>query len=230
MNMDDMIGRVMDSIRKDTVLIVMSDHGFKSFRRGVNLNSWLYRNGFLAVKQKPTGAQWYQDVDWTKTQAYAVGIGGIYLNLKGREAQGIVQPGEEAESIKEKIIQGLRGLRDDAHKAPAVAEVYDTKKIYKGPYVPEAPDLLVGFKVGYRASWNCATGEVNDQIFEDNVKSWSGDHCMNPPDVPGIFFCNRKLQADKVNIMDIGPTVLDLFGVPVPPYCDGKPLMPDGSP
>ena len=79
--------------------------------------------------------------------------------------------------------------------APAVAEVYDCKEMYKGPYVGDAPDLLVGFHVGYRISWSCATGVVSDEIFEDNVKSWSGDHCMNPPDVPGIFFCNRKVEA-----------------------------------
>ncbi len=107
--------------------------------------------------------------------------------------------------------------------------MYDLKELYKGPYVGDAPDLLVGFHVGYRISWSCATGVVSDEIFEDNVKSWSGDHCMNPPDVPGIFFCNRKISVDQINIMDIGPTVLDLFGVSVPPYCDGKPRMPAGA-
>ena len=82
----------------------------------------------------------------------------------------------------------------------------------------------VGFKPGYRVSWTCATGAVTEEVFEDNEKSWSGDHCLNPPDVPGILFCNRKIDADQVSIMDIGPTVLDLFGVPVPDYCDGQPL------
>ena len=88
----------------------------------------------------------------------------------------------------------------------------------------DSQQAFAGFAVGYRASWGCATGVINEQIFEDNTKSWSGDHCMNPPDVPGIFFCNRKLEVDTVNIMDIGPTVLDLFGVPVPAWCDGKPF------
>jgi predicted AlkP superfamily phosphohydrolase/phosphomutase len=227
-NMDDLVGRVMGKIDDDSVLIVMSDHGFKAFKRGVNLNTWLYRNGFLAVKgDSPTGAEWYQDVDWSRTRAYAVGIGGIYLNLEGREAQGIVKPGDDEARIKKEIIEKLRELRDDQGNEPAVAEVYDTRKIYRGPYVREAPDLLVGFNVGYRASWSCATGEVSAELFEDNVKNWSGDHCMNPPDVPGVFFCNRKVEGEAVNIMDVGPTVLDLFGVPVPDYCDGKPVMPE---
>ncbi|MFH1739099.1 MAG: alkaline phosphatase family protein [bacterium] len=227
-NMDALIGRVMAQLKDDTLLIVMSDHGFKAFKRGINLNSWLYKHGYLAVKDKPTGAEWFQDVDWTKTRAYAVGLGGIYLNLAGREGKGIVQKGAEEEALKREIMEKLRGLYDEDEGIDAVRDVYDSKEIYKGPYVSEAPDLIVGFNVGYRASWSCATGVVSDIILEDNEKSWSGDHCVNPVDVPGIFFCNRTIETDRPSIMDIGPTVLDLFGVAIPPYCDGKSLMPVG--
>ncbi|HXV77893.1 MAG TPA: alkaline phosphatase family protein [Candidatus Polarisedimenticolaceae bacterium] len=225
--MDDLVGRVAAAVDDETVLMVMSDHGFKPFKRGVNLNTWLWERGYLALRgDSPTGAQWYQDVDWTKTRAYAVGLGGIYLNLRGREAKGIVEPGEEQARIKREIAAGLRELRDEQVGAPrAVAEVYDTSEIYSGPYVREAPDLFVGFAVGYRASWDCATGEVAPTTIRDNTKSWSGDHCMNPPDVPGVFFCSHALDVPRVNIMDIGPTVLDLFGVEVPAYCDGRPVM-----
>ena len=224
--MDDLVARTMAHVDRDTVLMVMSDHGFKPFRRGVNLNTWLWQNGFLALKDGgPTGAQWYQDVDWSRTQAYAVGLGGIYLNVKGREARGIVEPGEERQRIKREIAAGLRRLRDEPGGAQAVAEVYDTEEIYSGPYVREAPDLFVGFRVGYRASWDCATGEIAAHVVRDNTKSWSGDHCMNPPDVPGIFLANRPLDVSRINIMDIGPTVLDLFGIAVPAYCDGRPVM-----
>ena len=228
--MDELIGRVMAKVPQDSVLMVMSDHGFKPFRRGVNLNSWLWKNGYLVLKDdKPSGEMWYQDVDWSKTRAYAVGLGGIYLNLLGRRARGIVKPGEEEEQLRTEIREKLRGLKDEADGGQAIAEVYDLKQLYSGPYVGDAPDLLAGFAVGWRVSWNCATGIVDEQIFEDNTKSWSGDHCMNPPDVPGIFFCNREVGVDPINIMDIGPTVLDLFGVDVPPYCDGKARMPAGS-
>jgi len=191
--MDDLVGRVMQKMDDDTVLMIMSDHGFKSFRRGVNLNSWLLRHGFLALKEGASGEGWYQGVDWTKTQAYAVGLGGIYLNVKGREAKGVVEPADVPQ-VKAAIQKKLRGLKDEADGSPAIAEVYDTAEIYRGPYVREAPDLFVGVHVGWRASWDCATGVINDVIFEDNTKSWSGDHCINPPDVPGIFLANRTDQ------------------------------------
>lgn len=224
--MDDLVGRTLAAAGDDSVVMVMSDHGFKSFHRGVNLNTWLWQNGYMVLKEnnKPTGAQWYQDIDWSRTRAFAVGLGGIYLNMKGREAKGIVEPGDEERRIKKEIQEKLAVVRDTEKDSPAVAEVYDLHEIYKGPYVREAPDLFVGFKVGWRASWDCAVGVITEHLFEDNTKSWSGDHCMNPPDVPGIFFINRKLGVESISIMDIGPTVLDLLGVPVPPHYDGKPV------
>jgi len=223
--MDDLVGRVAARCDDDTVLMVMSDHGFKPFRRGVNLNTWLWREGFLVLKDRPTGAQWYQDVDWSRSRAYAVGLGGIYLNTRGRRAQGIVEPGADEARLRAEIRARLIGLADDRGGESAVAEVYDCKTMYRGPYVADAPDLLVGFRPGWRVSWNCATGVIDEAVFEDNVKSWSGDHCMNPPDVPGIFFANRKIDGPTIGIMDVGPTVLDLFGVPVPPWCDGRPRL-----
>ena len=229
--MDDLVGRTMERMTDDTVLIVMSDHGFKPFRRSVNLNSWLYTHGFLTLKNGgPTGADMFQDVDWSKTKAYAVGFGGIYLNLAGREAQGTVAPGTEAEEVKQAIQSGLRQLYDEEEQTHPVREVYDSAEVYSGPYVSEAPDLLVGFQPGHRAGWLSVTGGVSDQEIEDNVRPWSGDHNFNPPDVPGMLFCNRKIAATRPGIMDIGPTVLDLFGVSIPAYCDGVSLMPAATP
>jgi len=210
----------------DTVLIVMSDHGFKPFRRSVNLNSWLYKNGFLAVKDRPTGEDMFQDVDWSKTTAYAVGFGGIYLNLAGREAQGIVQPGPEAERIMQRIQDGLCRLYDEAEQVHPVRQVYDAREVYSGPYVAEAPDLIVGFRPGHRVGWISVTGGVSETVIEDNDRYWSGDHNFNPPDVPGMFFSNRKIAGDKPSILDIAPTILDLFGVSIPAQVDGTSLMP----
>jgi predicted AlkP superfamily phosphohydrolase/phosphomutase len=225
--MDEMIGRVMERLGPDDVLMVMSDHGFKNFRRCVNLNTWLWKNGLLALRNDElTGVEWYQDVDWSRTKAYAVGLGGIYLNMKGREEGGIVEPGEEEAAVKKQIIEGLGPVLDPESGESAVAEVYDLTERYKGPYVREAPDLFVGFALGWRASWECATGTITEETFSDNTKSWSGDHCMNPKDVPGIFFINRKIEPERISIMDIAPSVLDLFGVPVPAYCDGKSFLP----
>jgi predicted AlkP superfamily phosphohydrolase/phosphomutase len=227
--MDDLVGRTMTELKDDAMLIVMSDHGFKPFRRGVNLNSWLHENGYLTLKNGRTGSEWLQDVDWSGTRAYAIGLGGIYLNMKGREAKGIVDPGVEENRLKAEIGAKLRALHDAERGSPAIGEVYDCAVEYQGPYAREGPDLFVGFKPGYRASWTNATGVVSEAVIEDNVKSWSGDHCMNPPDVPGILFCNRRIESESPGIMDIGPTVLDMFGLAVPAWCDGKPLMPAKS-
>lgn len=227
--MDDLVGRLLDKVDDETAVFVMSDHGFNAFRRGVNLNSWLHQSGYLTTKAAPTGREWFAEVDWSRTRAYAVGLGGIYLNLKGRESDGIVEPGAEAAALKKEIQTELRDLRDPKDKQAAVGNVYDTGEAYHGPYVQEGPDLIVGFNHGYRVSWSCATAAVTPEVFEDNTKSWSGDHCMNPPDMPGILFSNREIKEPNPSIMDLGPTVLDLFGVPAPAYCDGKSLMPPKS-
>ena len=225
--MDDLVERTIDRLDDDTVLVVMSDHGFKPFRRGVNLNSWLYKQGFLALKDGgPTGADMFQDVDWSKSKAYAVGFGGIYINQAGREAKGTVQPGDETARVKRDIRDRLRQLYDEKEQTHPVREVYDSHEVYSGPYVDEAPDLIVGFKPGHRVGWTSVTGGVSGDEIEDNVRPWSGDHNFNPPDVPGMLFVNRKIAVNNPSIMDIGPTVLDLFGVKVPPPCDGTSLMP----
>ncbi len=223
--MDDMIGKVMKIIDKDDVLMVISDHGFKQFKRGVNLNSWLHKNGYLALKdEKETGADWFKDVDWSNTRAYTFGLSGIYINEKGRESQGTVPAGEK-EELKAELISKLQGLPDDETELVAIKEVYDITKHYDGPYRDNGPDLIIGYNEGYRASWGAAVGRVDPQIFEDNNKSWSGDHCIDPSLVPGVFFCNRNIQDDNPHIKDIAPTVLDLFGVEIPSYMNGKTLV-----
>jgi predicted AlkP superfamily phosphohydrolase/phosphomutase len=225
--MDGLLGRLRSKLDDDTVLIVMSDHGFKPFNIGVQLNTWLLRNGYLALKPGVSEgkADWFADVDWSRTRAYAFGLAGIYLNLKDREEQGIVEPGEEYQNLKAELVKRLSGLEDPATGKVAIVEVFDTEQIYRGPYKTNAPDLLTGYNIGYRASWDSVTGKVGGEVFQPNEKAWSGDHCLDPRLVPGVFFCNRKTGRDNPHITDIGPTVLDLFGVEVPPFMDGKPLL-----
>jgi predicted AlkP superfamily phosphohydrolase/phosphomutase len=224
--MDDLIGRVRESMKERTALIIMSDHGFKPFRRGVNLNSWLYLNGYLKLKEgAEESEEWFKQVDWSKTKAYGLGLAGIYLNLKGRESAGIVQPGDESQKLKKELIEKLSGLKDPEKNQVAINRLIDTEKIYSGPYRDNAPDLIVAYNLGYRASWDSVTGKVNRVVFEDNKKAWSADHCLDPELVPGIFFTNLKFEEKNPSIMDIGPTVLDLFGLEVPKYMDGKTLL-----
>ncbi len=222
--MDGLVGRVMKQLDPQTTLMVLSDHGFKPFRRAVELNRWLQLHGFLAESVDSRTPDLLQRVDWSRTRAYAVGFGGIYLNIAGREAKGIV-PREEAAQLKREIISKLKELRDPGYPGAPISEVYDREQAYKGPYVQDAPDLVVGFSPGYRVAWETVTGGFGEQVISDNTRPWSGDHNMNPPEVPGMFFSNRPIDTPNPSITDIAPTVLDLFGVPVPPHMDGKPIM-----
>jgi predicted AlkP superfamily phosphohydrolase/phosphomutase len=224
--MDAMVGRALKTLDKQDVLLVMSDHGFKSFRRGVNLNSWLLNQGYLMLNNGGNqSAEWFRGVDWTKTKAYALGLGGIYLNLKGREASGIVAPGDEARALKRELIAKLGSLMDEETGCRAINRVYDRDHLYTGPYKDNSPDLIVGYSEGYRASWDGVKGVAGPTVFSDNTKFWSGDHCIDPAIVPGVMFCNKKLAASDACIWDIAPTALDLFGIPIPAHMDGKSLL-----
>ena len=222
--MDELIGRVMKQIDHKTLLMVVSDHGFKSFARCVNLNAWLHQNGYLALKSgKTESGDWFEDVDWSRTRAYTMGLNGLYLNLKGREREGIVEPGADAEALKDELRRKLDGLVDPSSGRIGITGVFDCDSVYAGPYVDNAPDLIVGYGDGFRASWDSVMGKVTAQIFEDNLKAWSGDHCIDPRLVPGVLFCNRKIADEKPGIVDVAPTVLKLFGLPLPGHLDGKP-------
>ena len=223
--MDELVGRTMEKCQDDdTVFMIISDHGFNSFRRGVDLNRWLEQEGYLKVKEEKRGEKYLTSVDWSQTKAFAIGLTGMFLNIKGRESQGIVEEGEEAEKLRDEIQAKLSKLVDPDTGGSAVLNVYNALKVYRGPYKGEAPDLIVGYNKGYRASWETAIGEVTESVFHDNTKAWSGDHCMDPSLVPGVLFCNRKVDTERCRLMDIGPTVLDMFGVDIPGHMDGKKL------
>jgi predicted AlkP superfamily phosphohydrolase/phosphomutase len=221
--MDELIGRVMKQVDDKTLLMVVSDHGFKSFARCVNLNAWLHQNGYLALKSgKAESGDWFEDVDWSRTRAYTMGLNGLYLNLKGREREGIIEPGAQAEALKGELRRQLDGLVDSASGRVGITGVFDCDAVYAGPYVDNAPDLIVGYGDGFRAAWDSVMGKVTSQIFEDNLKAWSGDHCIDPRLVPGVLFSNHKIAEEKPAIVDVAPTILKLFGLGLPGHLDGK--------
>lgn len=230
--MDGLVGRVAAEMDDDAVLIVLSDHGFCDFSRGVNLNTWLRENGYLSAKDGVEAGEYLAGVDWSRTRAYAFGLSGIYINQVGRESQGIV-PASESAKLRQEIVGKLTGLHDAERNRCAIRAVHDCHKKYHGPYVGNGPDLVIGYERGYRASWENAVGKIDGALFHDNDRFWSGDHCVDPELVPGVLFLNRKLPSDsKPSIMDLAPTILQLFGVPLPGYLDGKPLAltrPGGS-
>ena len=223
---DALVGRVMEKLDEGDLLMVLSDHGFDSFRRGVNVNRWLLDNGYLHLKDGFDGTEeWLQGVDWSRTKAYSIGLTGIFLNLEGREESGIVKPGEEEAALKAEIAEKLKGLRDEEAGEIGINEAFDTAQIYSGPYRRNAPDLLVGYNRGYRTSWDCATGVVEAPLFEDNTKAWSGDHCIDPRLVPGVFFCSQPIESESPSLLDIAPTALQLFGLEAPAHMEGSPLF-----
>ncbi len=213
--MDEILGWVMKNIDSSTALIVLSDHGFNSFHRTVHVNSWLRANGFLFLKDDNlrNGGEFFKDVDWSRTKAYALGFGGIYINQRGREGEGIVSSGNEKEQLKKEISDELYQWRDSAEQRLIVKRVYTSEEIFNGPCINDAPDLFIGFNEGYRASWQTALGAVPESVIEDNLKPWSGDHLFDPSVVPGIFLVNQKLNIDKVNIVDIKSVILQLLGI-----------------
>jgi predicted AlkP superfamily phosphohydrolase/phosphomutase len=220
--MDALVGRAIEAAGKDSLMLVLSDHGFQSFQRGVSVNNWLHQNGYLALKDGQKGGDWFANVDWERTRAYALGLNGIFLNQKGRERSGIVNEGKEARDLRRELCEKLHGLEDAQSGRVAITQVHDRSVAYSGPYVENAPDVIVGFGEGYRVSWDSAQGRVTEKIFEDNTKAWSGDHCVDADLVPGVLFSNWKIAAENPAIVDVAPTILDVFGMPTPPHMDGK--------
>jgi predicted AlkP superfamily phosphohydrolase/phosphomutase len=222
---DVLVGKMSKYVDSETVLFVLSDHGFASFERGCDLNAWLRDNGYLFLKPGCTGEKGYlREIDWTRTRAYTFGLAGIYVNQQGRESQGIVTK-EEAAVLKKELAAKLSGLRDEERDRLAVRKAWTSDSLYTGPYLSAAPDIIVGFADGYRASWDAAVGKVTSRVFSDNTKAWSGDHCIDPHLVPGVIFANRKILAENPGIEDLAPTALELFGIKPPPYMEGKSLF-----
>jgi predicted AlkP superfamily phosphohydrolase/phosphomutase len=229
--MDVLVGEVLDRMTERDVLIVMSDHGFTPFRRGVNVNTWLLENGYLTLKNgQTTGGPWFADVDWSRTKAYCLGLTGLFINRKGREGQGIVTDGAEVKELKRELIGKMNGLVDAERGEMAIREVIDSASRFSGPYLDNGPDLLLGYNHGYRTSWDCAMGATTATVFEDNTRRWSGDHCIDPRLVPGVFFSNRSIDGHQPDIRDVAPTVLSLFGIEVPRYMAGTVLMKETEP
>lgn len=241
--MDALVGEAMAAIGPRTALIVCSDHGFASFRRGVNYNTWLVKNGLMTLREPAVAGQtlenlfdkgklgeFFKYVDWSRTKAYAMGLGNIYINLLGREPKGSVAPGREYEEVRDAIVKGLEALVDPETGEKPVRRVYAREEIYSKFDPRVIPDLRAANADHYRVGWQTSLGEVPPDVFETNLKAWSGDHCSNDPEVvPGVLFANLRLDASAPFIGDIHPTVLELLGVTPAPGLDGRSLVANGS-
>jgi predicted AlkP superfamily phosphohydrolase/phosphomutase len=236
-DMDRIVGEVLQK-RPEATLMVVSDHGFASFRRGMNYNTWLAKNGFMTLTGEQVGRKnledlfdqgnFFTNVDWSKTRAYALGLGQIYINLKGREEKGIVNPGAEYQQVVQQIKQGLEAFVDEETGEKPVAHVFTRDEAYEGVYDPVLiPDMIPSNSEGYRVGWQDSLGGIAKTIVEPNSEVWSGDHCsVYPPLVQGILFSSVRLNTGNGAYMgDVMPTILAMYGVKPTTNLDGKSLL-----
>lgn len=219
---DAVVGRLLPKLGKRDLLLVLSDHGFTTFTRCINVNAWLRDNGYL-VEREPGGAgDMLSNIEWSQTRAYSFGLTGIYLNMAGRESQGIVAAGEEARQLAAEIVAKLEGLHDEGR--PVVKRLYQATEVYSGPYMKMAPDIICGWHSGFRHSWETAVGRTDGPVFADNPSHWCADHCVDRGEVPGVLFSNYKmdLPVRGAHLLDITPTLLSLWGLDLPKYLDGE--------
>ena len=212
---DQVLGEVLPHLDDRTTLLVLSDHGFAPYYRSFNLNTWLLNHGYIKLKNNssPAANEPFANVDWTQTRAYALGLNGLYLNLRGREGNGIVEPGTEADRLLAELRARLLAVQDPASKQQVITRVDLASEAYQGPYARSGPDMLVGYNRGYRAGWQTILGSFPPEELEDNSNPWSGDHCMDYTLVPGVLLSNRKIVAKTPALTDIAPTILAEFGI-----------------
>jgi predicted AlkP superfamily phosphohydrolase/phosphomutase len=222
--MDDALAKLLEKVDAQTTLIVLSDHGFAPFYRAFHLNSWLRAQGYVALLDFSQG-EMLQNVDWKNTRAYATGFNLLYLNLQGREKEGIVAPGTEQQGLLVELTTRLLALRDPKNGEPVVTRVDPGADVYPGAAAGKVPDLVVGYNRGYRASWETALGKFPREILRDNTEKWSGDHLIAAEWVPGVFLSNRKVVSAKPSLLDIAPTVLAEFGIAKPENMKGISLL-----
>jgi len=213
--MDRVLARTMDRTGPDTTLIVMSDHGFNPFRRGFNLNTWLKESGYhkLIDDRRQTETSLFENTDWSRSRVYGIGLNGLYVNERGREKQGIVAAGAEKDNLVREIVRKLEEIIDPATGERAILKAYVAKDVYQGPYVDQAPDIVLGFNRGIRISWQSPLGSFPKEIFENNTQKWSGDHMSAAEVIPGILLANREIVSESPALFDLTATILDTFGI-----------------
>ena len=216
--MDGVIGELLKRYGDSSHIIVMSDHGFCNFRRQFNINTWLRDNGYLSP---PGCTSVLEDVEWRATRAYALGINSVYLNLKGREKYGVVEPGREQDQLLEELVHKLEEVCDtDGNRI--IRKVYRSDRIYRGDALRYAPDLIIGYHRDYRCSWKSCLGDITKELLLDNDSAWAADHCMDAYEIPGVLFSNRLIIEENPTLCDIAPSILTEFGLSIPSCMTGK--------
>jgi len=225
--MDRALDAALKKADKDTVVLVMSDHGFNTFRRGFNLNTWLLREGYHRLKRpwKQEESALFDNSDWTKSRAYGVGLNSLYINEKGREGEGIVAPGADKDNLVREMARKLEAVTDPLTGERPILRAFIARETYRGANLASAPDIVLGFNRGYRISWQSPLGGFPREIIENNTQRWSGDHMSAPDLLPGIAFSTRKFTADSPALEDLTASVLGVFGVERPKDMIGRNVL-----
>jgi predicted AlkP superfamily phosphohydrolase/phosphomutase len=214
---DRAIGMAMDHMDGRTVLLALSDHGFAPFRRAFNLNSWLAAEGYATLGDPYSRDQdMYAAADWSSTSAYGLGLNGLYINLRGREKDGVVPPAEK-EALSEELAARLEAVTDPATGRRVVRRAYLTDRVFGPDQPPWAPDIIVGYANGYRASWETTLGSYPREVITDNLDPWSGTHCTSPAVVPGTLLSSVPLALSDPTLMDMGSSICGLMGTSTRP-------------
>ncbi|MBY0496803.1 MAG: alkaline phosphatase family protein [Cyanobacteria bacterium] len=213
--LDRIVGDTLAALGGGDTLIVLSDHGFAPWRRKFHLNTWLKEEGFLTLANpaREDDPGFFGNVDWSRTRAYGVGLNGLYINVRGRERTGVVAP-EERARVRDQIAARLLATIDPATRQPAVTKVYTREDVYTDAgYFDRAPDLVIGYARGTRASDESALGGIAKTVFADNMDPWSGDHCMDHETVPGVLLSSRRLRRLAPSLDKVAAAVLAEFGI-----------------
>jgi predicted AlkP superfamily phosphohydrolase/phosphomutase len=225
--MDRALDLALRKADKDTVVLVLSDHGFNTFRRGFNLNTWLLQQGYHRLKRpwKQEESAYFDNTDWAKTRAYGMGLNSLYINEKGREGEGTVAAGPDKDNLVREIAAKLEALTDPKTGEHPVLKAFVAKDTYRGRNLELAPDIVLGFNRGYRISWQSPLGGFPKDVIQDNTQKWSGDHMSAPDVLPGIAFSNRKFTAEAPALHDLTASVLGAFGVEKPKDMIGRDVL-----
>lgn len=224
-HMDEALARVLGKVDNRTTFFIVSDHGFAPFYREFNLNTWLLENGYLHLIDpgRREETEFLDNVDWARTRAYGLGLNAVYVNLRGREPGGVVEPGE-APRLVDELAAKLESFRDPGTGARVLVRAYKARASYRGAQAANAPELVLGFVPGYRLGDDSATGEFPREITKTREDKWSADHCIDPNHVPGVLLCNREVTKTPPTLRDLAPTILKIFGLTPPPEMTGRPL------
>jgi predicted AlkP superfamily phosphohydrolase/phosphomutase len=217
--MDAVVGDLLKRYGDGAHIMVMSDHGFSNFARQFNLNTWLRDNGYLGSPDSTSIMD--RGFEWSKSRAFGLGINSLYLNLKGRERYGTVEPGPEREGLLEELARKLMAFRDRDGRQ-VIRAVHRADRVYAGAALRYSPDLIIGYSRDFRASWKTVLGDMTDEVMLDNESAWSADHCMDASEVPGVLFSNRPIAAPNPALADLAPSILTGFGLEIPSDMTGR--------